>query len=92
LAESYPPNTPIIICSHSIGSFISEKIVENNPELNIVKVIQLFPTLQHIKKSKNGQLMHWVRNQLYILNINANNSTRVYYLHTVDTLQKMQLG
>ncbi|KAJ3388206.1 hypothetical protein HDU84_000205 [Entophlyctis sp. JEL0112] len=53
----YPTNTRFIVAGHSIGAYMTLNLVKRRADANIVQSIYLFPTLTHIAKSKNGQVV-----------------------------------
>ncbi|KAK9762647.1 hypothetical protein K7432_011427 [Basidiobolus ranarum] len=57
LHRSYPKNTRFILVGHSIGAFICEKIFKARPNMNIIKVFSLFPTIEHIADTPRGKQM-----------------------------------
>jgi alpha-beta hydrolase superfamily lysophospholipase len=48
------PETKFVLVGHSVGSFICTEVLEARPNQNIIRLIALFPTLQHIAKTPNG--------------------------------------
>lgn len=48
------PDTKFVLVGHSVGSFICTEVLKARPMQNIVRLIALFPTLQHIAKTPNG--------------------------------------
>ncbi|ORX88166.1 alpha/beta-hydrolase [Basidiobolus meristosporus CBS 931.73] len=57
LHKRYPKNTRFILVGHSIGAFICEKVFKARPNLNIVRVFSLFPTIEHIADTPRGKQM-----------------------------------
>jgi alpha-beta hydrolase superfamily lysophospholipase len=54
IRKQYGPETNVILIGHSVGSFICTEVLKARPNHNIVRLIALFPTLQHIAKTPNG--------------------------------------
>ncbi|KAI8576325.1 hypothetical protein K450DRAFT_257222 [Umbelopsis ramanniana AG] len=54
IRKQYGPETKIVLIGHSVGSFICTEVLKARPNHNIVRLIALFPTLQHIAKTPNG--------------------------------------
>jgi alpha-beta hydrolase superfamily lysophospholipase len=48
------PETKFVLVGHSVGSFICTEVLKARPNQNIIRLIALFPTLQHIAKTPNG--------------------------------------
>jgi alpha-beta hydrolase superfamily lysophospholipase len=54
IRKQYGSDTKVILIGHSVGSFICTEVLKARPNHNIVRLIALFPTLQHIAKTPNG--------------------------------------
>jgi alpha-beta hydrolase superfamily lysophospholipase len=54
LRKQCDPDTKFVLIGHSVGSFICAELLKARPHHNIVRLIALFPTLQHIAKTPNG--------------------------------------
>jgi pimeloyl-ACP methyl ester carboxylesterase len=48
LIQYFDKNTKFILCGHSIGSYIALKIFQRRKDLQIIKVINLFPTFRYL--------------------------------------------
>jgi pimeloyl-ACP methyl ester carboxylesterase len=55
LNELYHHQTKFYLAAHSLGTYMSLKIMKARPELNIVKVISLFPTMHSMGKTVNAR-------------------------------------
>ncbi|XP_074656482.1 lipid droplet-associated hydrolase-like [Tubulanus polymorphus] len=51
-----PRDAKLIFVSHSIGSRIALEIMKRKPELNVVKSLLLFPTIEYMAESQHGQI------------------------------------
>jgi pimeloyl-ACP methyl ester carboxylesterase len=54
LVSSYSINTKFIIAGHSFGSYLTVQLLKRRPNLNILKLISLFPSLQWIAETPRG--------------------------------------
>ncbi|XP_019620231.1 PREDICTED: lipid droplet-associated hydrolase-like [Branchiostoma belcheri] len=52
-----PADTQLILIGHSIGCYIILEILRRCPEVNVLKGIQLLPTVEHMKETPNGSRM-----------------------------------
>ncbi|XP_033099712.1 lipid droplet-associated hydrolase-like isoform X3 [Anneissia japonica] len=55
--ENIPPNKRLILIGHSIGCYIILKMIDELPEMNVIKSYLLFPTIERMLASPNGMLL-----------------------------------
>jgi pimeloyl-ACP methyl ester carboxylesterase len=55
LTDIYPLCTKFYLAAHSLGTYISIRIMKARPNLNIIKIISLFPTMHSMGKTRNAQ-------------------------------------
>ncbi|XP_063171167.1 lipid droplet-associated hydrolase [Candoia aspera] len=68
LRKNVPKDVKLILIGHSIGCYIALKIMKHAPELEILRIILLFPTIERMAQSPQGKLLTPVLCQLrYIL-------------------------
>ncbi|XP_034288079.1 lipid droplet-associated hydrolase isoform X1 [Pantherophis guttatus] len=57
LRKYVPKDVKLILIGHSIGSYIALKIMKQSPELEILRSILLFPTIERMAQSPHGKLL-----------------------------------
>lgn len=62
-----PPHTRLVLLGHSIGCYIILEMMKRRPELNVVKAILLFPTIERMAQTPQGKVMTPVLCQLRYL-------------------------
>ncbi|KAI8868417.1 ARM repeat-containing protein [Ramicandelaber brevisporus] len=60
LVNVYPPDTKFVLMGHSIGAYVCECVLAARPNSNIVKIVQLFPAIMHIRDTPNGNRLWWL--------------------------------
>jgi predicted alpha/beta hydrolase family esterase len=55
LAEINPIDTKYYLSAHSLGTYMSVQIMKARPQMNIVKVISLFPTMHSMGETPNAK-------------------------------------
>ncbi|XP_026531333.1 lipid droplet-associated hydrolase isoform X2 [Notechis scutatus] len=70
LRKYVPKDVKLVLIGHSIGSYFILKIMKHSPELEILRSILLFPTIERMAESPQGKLLTPLLCQLrYILYI-----------------------
>ena len=54
LEENYPKGTKFVIAAHSLGSYLTVQILKKRPNFPVIKILSLFPSLQHMAKTPRG--------------------------------------
>ncbi|KAM6458904.1 lipid droplet-associated hydrolase isoform 2-T3 [Liasis olivaceus] len=68
LRKNVPKDVKLVLIGHSIGCYIALKIMKHAPELEILRTILLFPTIERMAHSPQGRLLTPLLCQLrYIL-------------------------
>uniref|UniRef100_A0A8C6X5G6 Lipid droplet-associated hydrolase n=1 Tax=Naja naja TaxID=35670 RepID=A0A8C6X5G6_NAJNA len=68
LQKYVPKDVKLVLIGHSVGSYLALKIMEHSPELEILRSIFLFPTIERMAESPQGKLLTPLLCQLrYIL-------------------------
>lgn len=62
-----PPHTRLVLLGHSIGCYIILDLIRRQPELNVVKAVLLFPTIERMAQTPQGKVMTPVLCQLRYL-------------------------
>ncbi|KAF9372402.1 hypothetical protein CPB97_001281 [Podila verticillata] len=57
LAEKFPKGTRFVLAGHSMGSWLSLKVLKARPRHGIERVFELFPTIHKIADTPNGRNM-----------------------------------
>ncbi|KAL7861898.1 hypothetical protein SRHO_G00133390 [Serrasalmus rhombeus] len=57
LSEHVPRDTHLVLVGHSIGCYIILQIMKRNPELKVIKSVLLFPVIERMACSPQGQVM-----------------------------------
>ncbi|KAF3844299.1 hypothetical protein F7725_007462 [Dissostichus mawsoni] len=57
LRRHVPRDTRLVLLGHSIGCYIILDMMKRNPELNILKSIMLFPTIERMAQTPQGKVM-----------------------------------
>lgn len=69
LRAHVPKDMKIILIGHSIGSYISLRVMKHAPELPVIHTFLLFPTIERMAETPNGRiatpLLCWFRYALY---------------------------
>ncbi|KAJ3163770.1 hypothetical protein HDU88_006262 [Geranomyces variabilis] len=52
--------TPIVLIGHSFGCWVNVQIMKARPDANVVKIVQLFPTLHSMAITPQGKIISWV--------------------------------
>ncbi|KAJ3156834.1 hypothetical protein HDU86_003600 [Geranomyces michiganensis] len=51
--------TPIVLIGHSFGCYVNVQIMKARPDANVVKIVQLFPTLHSMAITPQGKIISW---------------------------------
>ncbi|KAJ3146154.1 hypothetical protein HDU89_006721 [Geranomyces variabilis] len=51
--------TPIVLIGHSFGCWVNVQIMKARPDANVVKIVQLFPTLHSMAITPQGKIISW---------------------------------
>ncbi|KAJ3359214.1 hypothetical protein HDU91_004983 [Kappamyces sp. JEL0680] len=54
LIQQYPSGTNFAIAAHSLGAYLTVRIMEKRPQAPVVKIISLFPSLQQMASTPRG--------------------------------------
>ncbi|KAG7466031.1 hypothetical protein MATL_G00160510 [Megalops atlanticus] len=57
LREHVPRDTRLVLIGHSIGCYIILELMKRQPELQVVKSVLLFPTIERMAESPQGKVM-----------------------------------
>ncbi|XP_058035519.1 lipid droplet-associated hydrolase isoform X1 [Ahaetulla prasina] len=57
LRKFVPKDVKLILIGHSIGSYLALKIMKHSPEVEILRSILLFPTIERMAQSPQGKLL-----------------------------------
>ncbi|XP_068608126.1 lipid droplet-associated hydrolase, partial [Brachionichthys hirsutus] len=57
LREHVPMETALILVGHSIGCYIILELMKRRPELKVVKAVLLFPTIERMAQTPQGQAL-----------------------------------
>ncbi|XP_078585174.1 lipid droplet-associated hydrolase-like [Branchiostoma floridae x Branchiostoma japonicum] len=55
-----PRDANLILIGHSIGCYMMLEILKRCPEVNVLKGVQLFPTIEHLKETPNCSRIMWM--------------------------------
>ncbi|XP_020823097.1 lipid droplet-associated hydrolase [Phascolarctos cinereus] len=70
LRRCVPATLRLVLISHSVGSYILLEMMKRAPQLPVLRSLLLFPTIERIAKTPNGQLatplLCWLRYALYV--------------------------
>ncbi|XP_072107430.1 lipid droplet-associated hydrolase isoform X1 [Mobula birostris] len=67
LRKSVPKDTKLVLIGHSIGCHMILEMMKQEPELQVLKAILLFPTIERMAESPQGKLMTPVLRNLRFL-------------------------
>ncbi|KDQ63374.1 hypothetical protein JAAARDRAFT_29400 [Jaapia argillacea MUCL 33604] len=59
IKDTFGNNTKIVVIGHSVGSWITLKVLKSRPE-DVTEVFLLFPTISQIASTPNGHRLSWV--------------------------------
>ncbi|KAL1783411.1 lipid droplet-associated hydrolase [Sigmodon hispidus] len=69
LRAHVPKDVKLILIGHSIGSYVSLRVMKQAPELPVIHTFLLFPTIERMSETPNGRiatpLLCWFRYALY---------------------------
>uniref|UniRef100_A0AAR2KVK8 Lipid droplet-associated hydrolase n=1 Tax=Pygocentrus nattereri TaxID=42514 RepID=A0AAR2KVK8_PYGNA len=57
LNDHVPQDTHLVLVGHSVGCYIILQIMKRNPELKVIKSVLLFPVIERMACSPQGQVM-----------------------------------
>lgn len=57
LTEKFPKGTRFVLAGHSMGSWLSLKVLKARPRHGIERMFELFPTIHKIADTPNGRNM-----------------------------------
>ncbi|XP_062324749.1 lipid droplet-associated hydrolase [Osmerus eperlanus] len=57
LRENVPRATQLVLIGHSIGCYIILEMIKRDPELQVVKSVLLFPTIERMAQTPQGKVM-----------------------------------
>ncbi|KAJ3613558.1 hypothetical protein NHX12_019805 [Muraenolepis orangiensis] len=57
LRKHVPTETRLVLLGHSIGCYIILDMMKRNPELQVLKAVMLFPTIERMAQTPQGRLM-----------------------------------
>uniref|UniRef100_A0AAR2K1J8 Lipid droplet-associated hydrolase n=1 Tax=Pygocentrus nattereri TaxID=42514 RepID=A0AAR2K1J8_PYGNA len=57
LSDHVPQDTHLVLVGHSVGCYIILQIMKRNPELKVIKSVLLFPVIERMACSPQGQVM-----------------------------------
>ncbi|XP_036608557.1 lipid droplet-associated hydrolase [Trichosurus vulpecula] len=70
LRRRVPATLKLVLMGHSVGSYILLEMMKQAPQLPVLRAFLLFPTIEKIAKTPNGQvatpLLCWLRYALYV--------------------------
>ncbi|KAJ7341485.1 hypothetical protein JRQ81_005637, partial [Phrynocephalus forsythii] len=57
LRKNVPNDVKLVLIGHSIGSYIALQIMNLAPDLEILRCVHLFPTIERMAQSPNGRIL-----------------------------------
>ncbi|KAM6968649.1 lipid droplet-associated hydrolase [Tautogolabrus adspersus] len=57
LRKHVPRETSLVLVGHSIGCYIILEMMKRDPDLNILKAVMLFPTIERMAQTPQGKVM-----------------------------------
>lgn len=68
LRQNVPADVKLVLIGHSIGCYIILEMMKRSPELNVLKSILLFPTIERMAQSPQGKMMTpWLCSLRYVV-------------------------
>ncbi|XP_077167754.1 lipid droplet-associated hydrolase [Paroedura picta] len=57
LRKNVPRDMKLVLIGHSIGCYIALEMMKQAPELEVLRCVMLFPTIEHMAQSPQGKIM-----------------------------------